>query len=212
MEREKVADAVVRFLRSKYGEPRHRWREDPFKVLISCVLSQRTREENTEKASRALFSIISTPEDILKMSEEEIAKIIRPVGFSKQKAKNILKICKILVEKYGGKVPAEKEVLKSLPGVGEKTANVVLCYGFGIPCIPVDTHVNRISRRLGLVDWDAKLEEVEPALRKIFKRKDWRMINLGMVQFGREICLPRNPRCGICPLSGICPHAKGDRK
>ncbi|MEM2250906.1 MAG: endonuclease III [Candidatus Hadarchaeales archaeon] len=212
MRKEKVAEAVVKFLYSNYGEPKHRWKEDPFKVLISCVLSQRTREENTEKASRALFSIASTPKDILKIPEEEIAKIIRPVGFPKQKAKNILKICKILVEKYDGKVPADKEVLKSLPGVGEKTANVTLCYGFGIPCIPVDTHVNRISRRLGLVSWDAKLEEVEPTLRKIFKRKDWRLINLGMVQFGREICLPRNPKCEICPLKKLCLYAKRDQK
>lgn len=208
MKKEKVAEAVARFLYSRYGRPRHRWREDPFKVLISCVLSQRTREENTERASKALFSIASTPEEILKMSEEEIAKIIKPVGFPKQKAKNILKICRILVENYGGKVPADKEILKSLPGVGEKTANVTLCYGFGIPCIPVDTHVNRISRRLGLVSWDAKLEEVGPTLEKIFKRKDWRLINLGMVQFGREICLPRNPRCEICPLNKICPYPK----
>jgi len=211
MGKKRVAEALVGFLRERYGEPEHRWREDPFKVLISCVLSQRTREENTERASRRLFSAARTPEEILRMSEREIAEIIKPVGFPRQKAKRIKEICRILVERHGGKVPSDKEALKALPGVGEKTANVTLCYGFGIPCIPVDTHVNRISRRLGLVSWDAKLEEVEPALRKIFRREDWRLINLGMVQFGREICLPRNPKCNVCPLAKVCPSAGGRR-
>ncbi len=209
MKKEKVAEALVRFLRSRYGEPRHRWREDPFKVLISCVLSQRTREENTERASRALFAVASTPEEILRLPEERIAELIRPVGFPRQKAKNIRRICEILIERYGGKVPANKEELKQLPGVGEKTANVTLCYGFGVPCIPVDTHVNRVSRRLGLVSWDAKIEEVEPELRKLIRREDWRLVNLGLVRFGREICRPVGQRCEICPLARVCPSARG---
>lgn len=181
--------------------------EDPFRVLISCILSQRTREENTEIASEALFSVASTPQQILELPLARLEKLIRRVGFAKQKARRIKEVCKILIEKYGGQVPRDRERLMELPGVGPKTADVTRCYGFGEPCIPVDTHVNRISKRLGLVRKEADVEEVQEALRKIFEKKDWMLLNRGMVLFGREICLPRNPKCHLCPIKS-CPSRK----
>ncbi|MFN4132812.1 MAG: endonuclease III domain-containing protein, partial [Candidatus Hadarchaeales archaeon] len=121
-----------------------------------------------------------------------------------QKAQRIKEISRIILEKHGGKVPADRNLLMELPGVGPKTADVTLCYGFGEPTIPVDTHVNRISRRLGLVQEKAKIEDVGPTLEKIFPRKDWRLVNRGLVLFGREICLPRYPRCHLCELRRVC--------
>jgi endonuclease-3 len=199
------SDAVVKFLKQRYGaDITRRWYRDPFKVLIGCVLSQRTREENTDAACKALFTAASTPEQILGLPTLKLQRLIKPVGFAKKKALNIKRICRILLEKCHGKVPADREPLLELPGVGPKTADVTLCYAFGQPCIPVDTHVNRISKRLGLVEEEVKLEQVGDALQKIFPKGDWRLINRGFVLFGREICLPRNPKCGACPLKVLC--------
>ncbi len=201
----KLATEIVKFIRRRYGaEIARRWYREPFKLLIGCLLSQRTREENTEAACKALFAAASTPEQILELQTPELRRLIKPAGLVKQKASNIKRICRILLEKYGGKVPANRELLMGLPGVGPKTADVTLCYAFGHPCIPVDTHVNRISKRLGLVEEGAKLEKVRGTLQKIFSREDWHLINRGFVLFGREICLPRNPRCGSCGLWTLC--------
>ena len=189
----------------RYGKEILDGHRNPFRVLISCILSQRTREENTEAASRALFRVASTPRGILKLSETKLRKIIKIAGFSKQKAKRIRLVSKIILTKHRGRVPKSYEKLLESPGVGPKTASVTLCYGFNIPCIPVDTHVNRISRRLGFVKKDAKIEEVEPILRRIFRKKDWRVLNRGLVLFGREICLPRFPKCHVCPVNRLCP-------
>jgi endonuclease-3 len=201
-----AAAELLSFLKRRYGGEIE-GRGDPFKVLVSCILSQRTREENTEVASRALFSVASTPQQILRIPPAKLEKIIRRVGFARQKAGRIREVCKILVEKYNGRVPRERESLMELPGVGPKTADVTRCYGFGEPCIPVDTHVNRISKRLGLVREEADVEEVQEALKRAFERKDWILLNRGMVLFGREICLPRNPRCNLCPIKS-CPSRR----
>jgi len=193
-----AAAELLRFLKERYPEAVAR--EDPFRVLISCILSQRTREENTEAASQALFSVAPTPERMLKLPLRRLERLIRRVGFAKQKARRIKEVCRILLEKYEGRVPSEREKLMELPGVGPKTADVTRCYGFGEPCIPVDTHVNRISKRLGLVREEADVEEVQRELKRIFRREDWALLNRGMVLFGREICLPRNPACSLCPI------------
>ena len=200
-----LSTAVVKFLKRRYGvEIARRWYREPFKVLIGCLLSQRTREENTEEACKSLFSVASTPKQILKLSTPKVKRLIKPAGLAKQKAPNIKRICRILLKKYGGKVPADRELLMELPGVGPKTADVTLCYAFEQPCIPVDTHVNRISRRLGLVEEEIKLERVGENLQRVFSKEDWHLINRGFVLFGREICLPRNPMCNACPLKVIC--------
>lgn len=196
---------VVGFIKQRYGaELARRWYRDPFKVLVGCVLSQRTREENTDAACKALFSTASTPQQILELSTPKLRQLIKPAGLTKQKASNIEHICRIILEKYGGKVPESREALMELPGVGPKTADVTLCYGFGKPCVPVDVHVNRISRRIGLVPSKIKLGEVGKVLQTVFRREDWHFINRGFVLFGRDICLPRNPKCDICRIKDVC--------
>jgi endonuclease-3 len=200
-----LSTRVVKFIRQRYGvEIARRWYREPFKVLVGCLLSQRTREENTEAACKALFAVASTPKQISGLSTPELQRLIKPAGLVKQKASNVKQICRILLKKHGGKVPANRELLMKLPGVGPKTADVTLCYGFGHPCIPVDVHVNRISKRLGLVEERAGVERVRETLQKTFPRKDWYLINRGFVLFGREICLPRNPRCDSCGLKNFC--------
>jgi len=181
-----------------------RKRNSAFKVLISCIISQRTREENTEKACERLFKLVNTPEDVLKLSLKELENLLRPAGFYRQKAKRIKDVCRILVEKYNGEVPKTRDELMKLPGVGFKTSAVVLAYGFGIPIIAVDTHVNRISKRLGLVSEKANVEEVRETLQSLFPKEKWFLINLAMVNFGREVCKPIKPNCSKCELKAIC--------
>lgn len=197
--------AVVDMLEKRYGRRiMEKWYSDPFQVLIACILSQRTREENTDEASRSLFAVASTPAEISSLPLPKLRKLIKAAGLVKQKAENIKRTAEMIVKEYGGKVPTSREALMRLPGVGPKTADVVLCYGLNEPTIPVDTHVNRVSKRLGLVRENADLEEVRKTLQRIFSVDHWHLINRGLVLFGREICLPRYPRCGKCPLRKIC--------
>ena len=179
-------------------------RRDPFRVLISCILSLRTKDEVTKEASKRLFEAASTPEEMLKLSEEEIAKLIYPVGFYNTKAKNIKEICRTLVEKYNGRVPDTMDELLKLKGVGRKTANLVLVEGYDKPGICVDTHVHRICNRLGWVQTKTP-EETEKELRKILPRKYWKEINRWFVAFGKTICRPISPLCSKCPVEELCP-------
>jgi len=175
----------------------------PFRVLISTVLSQRTRDENTYIASEALFSHFKLPEELCSASLSKIEKLIRPAGFYQKKAKRIKEISKIIIEKFGGKVPDSIEKLLALPGVGRKTANCVLVYGFGKLAIPVDTHVHRISNRLGLVETKAPIE-TESALMELVPRKYWLHLNELLVKFGKDICRPTRPLCNECMISDLC--------
>ena len=175
----------------------------PFKALISTVLSQRTRDENTEKASKRLFAKYSTPEQIAAAPLGELRRLIRPSGFYKVKSGRIKAISRLIVERFGGKVPGEMRQLLSLPGVGRKTANCVLVYGFGKPAIPVDVHVHRISNRLGIVKTKTP-EQTEEALGKTIERRYWLSLNHLMVRFGQGVCLPRKPRCSECGLRESC--------
>mgnify|MGYP006272931837 CR=1 FL=1 len=185
--------------------PKHIYNNDPYRVLVSCVLSQRARDETTEKVSKALLEIAPTAKDLAKLDIKTIEKTIRSIGFFKQKAKRLRKIGEILTDK---KVPNTLEELIKLPGVGRKTANVVLCYGFGQNKIPIDTHCNRIPKRLGLVDEKASLLEVEKKLEELFDKKDWRVLNLGFVTFGKTICRPIKPLCSECPFKDFCKYYK----
>jgi endonuclease-3 len=177
--------------------------EDPFRVLISTVLSQRTRDLNTEKASAQLFAKYSTPKQIASASPKELQKLVKPAGFYKVKARRIKEISRLIVEQFCGKVPQGMPELLSLPGVGRKTANCVLVYGFKEPAIPVDTHVHRICNRLGLVKTKSP-EQTEGALLKAVPMARWIELNHLMVGFGQAVCLPRNPRCMQCGLRGEC--------
>lgn len=194
---------VVKKLRERYPYGRKKKRE-PFKVLIATVLSHRTRDEKTAQSTERLFSIYKTPKEIANADLYEIEKLIKDVGFYAQKAKRIKEISRIISEKYGCDVPKDVDKLMSLPGVGRKTANCVLVYGFNEDAIPVDTHVHRIANRIGLVNTKSP-EETEVELRKIVPKKYWKEINELLVLFGREICLPKRPVCDICPLSNKCP-------
>jgi len=206
-----IIDNLIKFLKEKYGKGikiKPSTNHEVFKIVISTILSQRTRDENTEKAAKNLFSRANTPEKILKLRKNELEKLIKVSGPFRQKAKRIKAVSKIILEKYKGKVPKSREELMKLPGVGFKTADVVLMYGHGIPSIAIDTHANRIPKRIGLVDKEANLEEVKRTLESLIPKKDWYIVNLGLVQFGREICRPINPRCNVCPMSKYCDYYK----
>ena len=210
MNKKEVTRKLIKFLKRRYEiQVKKKLRErDVFKLLIATILSQRSRDENTEKAVKALFSRVKTPKELLGLEEKELEDLIRPAGMYKQKAKRIKRVCKILLEKYDGKVPRTREGLMKLPGVGYKTADVVLMYGFGIPSIAIDTHCNRIPKRIGLVSEKASVEKVKCTLESLIPKEDWYVVNLGLVQFGREICRPINPRCSLCPISKNCLYFK----
>ncbi len=178
--------------------------QDPFKVLISTILSARTKDANTKAATDKLFAKYNTPQLIAQGDIEELENLIRQSGFYRVKAARIKDVSKIILNDYNGKVPEDFEELIALPGVGSKTANCVLVYGFNVPAIPVDTHVHRISNRLGWVK-TKKPEETEKALSKIIPKEQWIRINRIFVKFGQQICVPINPKHALCPIEDICP-------
>lgn len=176
---------------------------DSFKILVATVLSLRTKDEVTAKAAERLFQVADTPEKLLKLTEEEIENLIYPVGFYRRKAKTLRQIAKILIEKYGGRVPDSIEELLKLPGVGRKTANLVVTLGFGKPGICVDTHVHRIMNRIGFVKTKTP-EETEFTLREKLPKEYWIEINELLVSLGQHICHPVSPKCSECPISNYC--------
>jgi len=202
------AKIILNFLERRYGIYKNTSmkNQEIFELLIGTVLSQRTRDESSEKAANNLFKVAKTPKQIMNLSMEKLQSLIRVSGPYKQKAKRIKQMTEIILEKYNGKVPNKRGELIELPGVGFKTSAIVLMYGFGIPKIAVDIHTEQISKRLGLVSQTAKPYEIELKLESIFPKNKWYLINLGFVMFGKEICLTRNPRCNICSLLKICPY------
>lgn len=177
--------------------------KDPFLVLISCLLSLRTRDTVTLPVSEKLFEQVNTPDGFLKLSAEQIEKLIYPVCFYRNKAKAILSICRDLNGRFGGKVPGTLEELLTLKGVGRKTANLVITEGFTQPAMCVDTHVHRISNRLGYIETAAPLD-TEMALRKKLPAKYWGNYNALLVTWGQNICKPISPLCSQCPVNTIC--------
>ena len=197
-------DKIMSVLEKKYREKAVVSSKDPFKVLISTVLSQRTKDANTAKASRQLFEKALTLKEILKLSSNELENLIKPAGFYKQKTKRIIAISELLIEKYNGKVPETIEEMVKLPGVGRKTANCTLVYGFNKAGVCVDVHVHRLSNRLDLVKTKTP-EQTEQELRKTLPRKHWKTINNLFVKHGQNICKAK-PKCGICPIFEYCKH------
>jgi endonuclease-3 len=180
--------------------------EDPFQILIATLLSARTQDATTHAASTRLFKVARTPRRMAKLSVREIEKLIYPVGFYRTKAEHVKACCEALVTRFGGRVPATLEELVTLPGVGRKTANLVMILGFKSQRhICVDTHVHRISNRLGWVTTSAP-EETEQALYKATQRRWWPLINLYLVTWGQNVCRPVHPRCGQCAVAGLCPR------
>ncbi|MFA7540015.1 MAG: endonuclease III [Sphaerochaetaceae bacterium] len=176
---------------------------DPFQVLISTLISLRTKDKVTIEASRRLFERAPTPQAMLLLSKEEIEELIYPAGFYRVKANNILKISQILMEEYGGEVPSQKALLMALPGVGTKTANLTLNLGFNIEAICVDIHVHRISNRMGWIATKSP-EASEVALEKIMPRPFWIPLNELLVTYGQQICRPVSPLCSKCGVYNYC--------
>ncbi|MCX6649997.1 MAG: endonuclease III [Candidatus Bathyarchaeota archaeon] len=203
------AEKALGALRRHYGVDAFKIeKEPPFRALIGCILSQRTRDENASKAANALFAVASTPREILALDPEKLKQLIRPSGYYNQKAKHITGTCKVIIERFGGETPRTRDELLTLPGVGPKTADIVLSYGYGEPAIAVDTHIHRVSRRAGLAGEKAKPTEVKDALQSVLPRGEWVYADGALLQLGKDYCKPRKPRCGECPLKELCDHKK----
>ena len=176
---------------------------DPFKILIGTILSSRSRDENTTKVVKTLFKRFRNAKELAEGNMEEVKQIIHSIGFYNVKAKRVIEVSQLIVKKFNGKVPNCIEKLLELPGVGRKTANCVLVYGFNKPAIPVDTHVHRISNRMGLVNTKTP-EKTEAELSNIIDRKHWIKLNNIFVMYGQNICLPVTPNCKLCELKKMC--------
>ena len=177
--------------------------QSPFRVLISCILSLRTQDATTAKASHRLFALADSPETMVKLTAKKIEKLIYPVGFYRTKAKNILEICQTLIDRYAGQVPDSIDELLKFRGVGRKTANLVVTLGYRKAGICVDTHVHRISNRWGYVK-TATPEKTEFALRDKLPKKYWIEFNDLLVSFGQHLCRPISPVCSQCPIAKYC--------
>lgn len=176
---------------------------DPFLILIACLLSLRAKDTTTIHVCRVLFSRVRTPQELLALDRQELEAIIFKTGFYKNKAEVLQGVSATLLERFAGIVPGTYEELISIKGVGPKTANLVLGAGFNVPAICVDTHVHRISNRLGLIK-TATVEETEQVLKKILPKKDWIVWNNVLVVWGQNICAPISPKCSQCAIAGQC--------
>ena len=179
--------------------------KDPFQVLISCILSLRTKDETTAKASVRLFKLAKTPEEMITLDTRKIARAIYPVGFYKTKARRIKEICKKLISEYNSKVPDSFDELMKFKGVGRKTANIVMVYGFEKEGLPIDTHCHRIPNRLGWIKTKTP-EKTEQELRKLLPKKYWNDFNDVFVTFGQNTCKPVKPHCWECPVTKYCQY------
>jgi endonuclease-3 len=188
-----------------------RYTRDPWAVLVSTILSLRTKDEVTIEASARLLARAPGPEELLRLREETVAKLAYPAGFYRTKAANLKKIACILLEKYGGRVPADMDQLLALPGVGRKTANLVLTEAFDLPGICVDVHVHRICNRGGWVETKTP-EETEAALRASLPQRYWKGINSLLVLYGQNLCRPLSPFCSRCVITGYCQRRGVDRR
>ncbi len=196
-------------------------RKDPFKILIATILSLRTKDETTYKASTALFEYADTPEKVLALPQEKMEEIIYPVGFYKRKTETIRNVCQRLIDEYDGQVPDSLDELLNFKGVGRKTANLVITMGYGKLGICVDVHVMRITQRIGIVPFkdkkDGKInfrdaDNVEMILRKILPKKWWIPINDILVRWGQNICSPISPKCSQCVINNVCAQIGVDKR
>lgn len=197
----------LRILEETYGGAKPQLKfNSPFELLVAVILSAQCTDKRVNEVTKVLFPIANTPEKILQLGIEKLEKIIKPCGFFYSKAKHIAGTSKILLDEYGGEVPADFDELIKLPGVGRKTANVVTSVAFKNPAIAVDTHVFRLANRLKLAEGQTPLE-VELGLQKIIPREKWSAAHHWLIWHGREICKARKPNCDDCPLNKVCPSA-----
>lgn len=188
-----------------HGELQHK---NPYELLIAVILSAQATDVSVNKATPALFEAFPTPEDLAQAPLEEIIPKIKTIGLYRNKAKNIKACAQQLIDQFGGQVPQIREELVSLPGVGRKTANVVLGDAFGVPAIAVDTHVERVTKRLRICKLDASVQEVEQTLMKKVPEDLWVKTHHTLIFFGRYHCTARSPRCEVCPLLDMCQDGK----
>ncbi|MFD1065217.1 endonuclease III [Oceanobacillus locisalsi] len=198
-------DAMAEMFPNAKGELIH---SNPFELVIAVLLSAQCTDKLVNKVTADLFKKYKTPEDYLAVSLEELENDIRSIGLYRSKAKNIQKLCRTLIDKFDGVVPQTKEELVQLAGVGRKTANVVASVAFDEPSIAVDTHVERVSKRLGICRWKDSVTEVENTLMRKVPRDEWSVTHHRMIFFGRYHCKARNPECPKCPLLDICREGK----
>lgn len=181
---------------------------NPFELVIAVLLSAQCTDETVNKVTKDLFHKYTCPEDYLAVPLEELEQDIRRIGLFRNKAKHIQKLCLLLLEKYNGEVPQEHSQLVELPGVGRKTANVVVSNAFGVPAIAVDTHVERVAKRLGLAAKDDSVLEVEKKLMRKIPKNEWTQTHHRLIFFGRYHCKAQKPACEICPLLDVCKEGK----
>lgn len=198
---ERVLDTMGEMFPDAHCELNH---SNPFELVIAVSLSAQCTDVLVNKVTKGLFEKYKKPEDYLAASLEELQNDIRSIGLYRNKAKNIRNLCELLLEQYGGEVPRDRDELMKLPGVGRKTANVVMSVAFGMPAIAVDTHVERVSKRLGICKWKDSVLEVEKTLMKKVPEDMWGQTHHRLIFFGRYHCKAQKPQCEICPLLDIC--------
>lgn len=181
---------------------------NPFELIIAVALSAQCTDALVNKVTKELFKKYKTPEDYLKVPLEELQNDIRSIGLFRNKAKNIQSLCRMILDDYHGEIPTDRDELTKLPGVGRKTANVVVSVAFGIPAIAVDTHVERVSKRLGICRWKDSVLEVEKTLMRKVPKQEWSDTHHRLIFFGRYHCKAQNPQCPSCPLLELCREGK----
>jgi endonuclease-3 len=201
----RILDTLAEMFPDAHCELHH---SNPFELTIAVLLSAQCTDALVNKVTPHLFAKYKTPEDYLSVPLEELEQDIRSIGLYRNKAKNIQKLALMLLEDYGGEIPQEHSELVKLPGVGRKTANVVVSTAFGVPAIAVDTHVERVSKRLGIARWKDTPLQVEETLMKKVPRDEWSITHHRMIFFGRYHCKAQNPQCQVCPLLDMCREGK----
>jgi endonuclease-3 len=200
-----VLDTMAEMFPDAHCELNH---ANPFELTIAVLMSAQCTDEMVNKVTKDLFQKYKTPEDYVQVSLEELENDIRRIGLYRNKAKNIKALCQLLIEKYNGEIPASHEDLVSLPGVGRKTANVVMSNAFDYPAIAVDTHVERVSKRLGICRWKDTPLQVEQTLMKKVPKDEWTLTHHRLIFFGRYHCKAQRPQCEICPVLETCREGK----
>lgn len=200
-----ILDTIAGMFPDAHCELNH---SNPFELTIAVLLSAQCTDETVNKVTATLFQKYRTPEDYIAVPVSELEEDIRRIGLFRNKAKNIQSLCRILLENYHGQIPEAHEELVKLPGVGRKTANVVVSNAFGVPAIAVDTHVERVSKRLGIAKETDSVLEVEKHLMAGVPRDEWTMTHHRLIFFGRYHCKAQNPACGVCPLLDVCKEGK----
>lgn len=198
-------DKVMSGLKRRYTELAASSKETPWEVLLFTALTARSRDEQVEPAFRKLMARYPGPAQLAKAKVKDVESVLRTIGLYRSKARNAVALARTLMERHGGRVPADLAALVALPAVGRKTASCTLVYAFGIPAIAVDTHVHRVTNRLGWVS-ERTPEKTERALRASLPERHWLDVNRVMVQFGRDVCVPGRPKCWMCPIAKWCAY------